>query len=177
MRKLIAVALVGLGSAVAFADSGDNPEGGGQKKEKVEFKCRFEGCRRGDFKNPDEGRTVCWVEGSLCGDHKDKHCSEDDNRLEIKCSNGFELRSKDIATSKSDHALWLNADSDHHDDDDRKIATIRVEELLGDSRGHDHDEFDRQATLLVSKGRHEIRDQLGDASRLEGECKFEIKHE
>ena len=42
MLKMIMVALVGLSSAVAFADNGTNPEVDGAKKEKIEFKCHFE---------------------------------------------------------------------------------------------------------------------------------------
>lgn len=164
MRKLIAVVLVGMSSSVVFAENINNPPDH-EKEDRVEFKCRFEGLRRGEFKNPDEGRVECRAEGQVRKDKGDK-----DNRIEIRCTNGFELRSDDVATAKVDRTLWINADDRR--DDDRKIATIRVEDFLLEDRGHDHDD-DHRATLLISRERHEIRNLLGDALRLEGACRFE----
>lgn len=168
MRNMIVVTglmmVVGMGSA--FADGRDD------RKDKVTYECKFEGpkaCERcGDKK------IECKVEGRLCDEVslRDRDdCWKNEDPIEIKCSNGFSLFSKDASVNLDNNTLWLNAD-------ERKdsIATIRIEDFV--RRGHDvldgddrdGRDFIRKADLLISK-------EKGDANRLEGVCKFEKKRD
>ena len=156
MLKIIAIVLVGLSSSVVFADTDSKPE----KGDKIEYKCKFEGERK-DCDCPRPEKIECWVEGRICKERHDLNgissgCRDSEDPIEIKCSNGFKLESRDAATQIDNRTLWINAD------DYKKIATIRVEDIIGDRS--DSDER-RKADLVISKD--------GKADRLEGSCKFE----
>lgn len=171
MRNMIAFVIVGFCSSIAQANQPVNVD---NRKETIKYECKFEGPKT--CANCGEEKLGCKVEGVLCNEiderGESRKCRDSKDPIEIRCTDGFKLESRDAAVELDNKTLWINADSEKEWDTlgerDDKIATIRVEDFIKDHRGEQ--EFRRKADLLTSK-------KEGEANHIDGVCKFEKKRD
>lgn len=124
MRSIFALALVSLISSVpsAFAATASTPAPAPTPGYR-ELKCRFEGR---DF-DQHEGLR-CYVRVSLCqsgmalGASDARVCETRSERdaFEVRCTNGYELESRDFAVGYDHDNIWVNAD------ERGRLATLRL---------------------------------------------------
>jgi hypothetical protein len=113
-------------------------------------------------------RIECRVEGKIrLYDNKSSIQNNDHEGIQIRCTDGFELRDRDPAVRINDNTLWVNGDD--RDDGQVSLATLRVKRFFHSEQGVTATNDDgrvREADLLISGSDCE-------AHRLQGECRFE----
>jgi len=157
MRSIFVLAFVSLISTVpgAFAASmsvpSPTPTPGSQ-----ELRCRFEG------RDSDQNEGLrCYVRISLCpsamapqpGDAQACGTRSERDAFEVRCTNGYELESRDYAVGRDRDSVWINAD------ERGRLATLRLKLEAG---MQERSEGNRADLLITNRV----------ARHLEGRCRL-----
>lgn len=163
MRSIFAMALVGVFSSIsmAYAASDVSPLAVPTNGPSQELRCRFEG------RGFDQNESIrCFVRVELCqakmqpGADRTVCPSNRNEAFEIRCTNGFDLESRDFAVSSDQNNIWINAD------ERGRSATLRLRERVLDEP--QFAERRNNAELIIANR---------VARRLEGKCSFGLERE